>query len=329
MPLNGKIDGKWYYFGSDGVMRTGWVKIGKTKYYYVPETGKLANGIVVINGTPYSFKNGIVSKSASSGVSGGKYYIRKSDGSYVTGKGWTYYNGYKYYFEDDGYSIRMDTESLLTNELKDPHGVLIRVNKSKCQITVYAYDKATGEYCIPVRSFVCSTGQRTPLTKVVNGKKVYFELSNANRWVRLVGPTEDTYTYGQWGMRYDVGINDDGSESKRYFHSVYYDQNPKDADPKNPNYDILAEKFLNVRAWNMLGKVCSHGCIRLETKNVNWIYKKLYKNKDIKVYVDIYESSVAGPYGKMSAVKLPSWHTWDPTDPNMKYKCQEKGCHNY
>ena len=43
--------------------------------------------------------------------------------------------------------------------------------------------------------------------------------------------------------------------------------------------------------------------------------------------VRIYESSTTGPLGKPGAYKLPSWHTWDPTDPTAKKYCDAKGCH--
>lgn len=43
--------------------------------------------------------------------------------------------------------------------------------------------------------------------------------------------------------------------------------------------------------------------------------------------VTIINESGRDPFPKPTAYKLPSWHTWDPTDPNMQYKCKQKGCH--
>ena len=222
-------------------------------------------------------------KVTKSGMHAGKYIIVKSGGEVLTGKGWTRYNGYKYYIESDGHSIRTNTESLVSGA-----SLILKVNKTKCTVNVLAYDSATGTYCIPVRSFVCSPGQATPV------KRCY--LSDQYRWRELMGPC-----WGQWCTRYNGGM---------LFHSVYYNS-------YNNNND------LSVGAWNHLGTICSHGCIRLESINAKWIYE----HKSRIRYVDIYESSNAGPFGKKSAVKLPSWHTWDPTDPNMRSKCRARGCH--
>ncbi len=290
------ISGGKYLFAADGKMLTGWQKVSNKTCYFNPSNGKLSTGLVKINGKSYLLNsNGV--KITSTGTYNGKYVIIKSNGEVLTGNGWTMYNGYKYYIESDGYTIRTNTESLVKGK-----SLIIKVNKNKCVITVYAYDSATKKYDIPVKSFVCSTGKRTPLGR--------HYLKSKNRWVKLVGATEDTNTWGQWGMFYNKELNDDGTWSKRFLHSVYYD-NEKDANS------------LNVRAWNMLGKVCSHGCIRLESVNVKW----LYDNKSRIKYVQIYNGSSYGPFGKRTAVKLPSWHTWDPTDPTMHYKCTARGCH--
>ena len=290
------INGATYFFAADGKMLTGWQTVGGKTRYFLPDTGKLASGLVKVGSKIYWLNsNGV--KVTSSGSLNGKYIIVKSSGEVLTGKGWTMYNGYKYYIENDGHSVRTDTSSLVKGS-----SLILKMNKQKCVVTVYAYDSATKKYDIPVKSFVCSPGKRTPLGR--------HYLKSKNRWVRLVGATEDTNTWGQWGMFYNKEKNSDGTWSKRFFHSVYYDEE------RNPN-------SLNVRAWNMLGKICSHGCIRLESVNVKWIYD----NKSRVKYVQIYESSNPGPFGLKRAVKLPSWHTWDPTDPTMHYKCKQRGCH--
>ena len=147
---------------------------------------------------------------------------------------------------------------------------------------VLAWDEESQSYCLAVKSFICSPGEPTPLGKSY--------LSTRHRWIELVGPT-----WGQWGVRYN---------GSKFFHSVYYDEHND-------------SNTLNVRAYNMLGTICSHGCIRLEAVNAKWLYDR-QKDKPFK-YVNI--------YGKTTALKLPHWHTWDPTDPTMHHLCIEKGCH--
>lgn len=62
---------------------------------------------------------------------------------------------------------------------------------------------------------------------------------------------------------------------------------------------------------------------RLTAGDAKWIYD----NCKLKTTVVIYSKTGYEPLKKPTAYKLPSWHTWDPTDPNMKYKCKQKGCH--
>ena len=277
------IDGAKYGFLKNGKLAKGWQTVEGKKRYF-DDNGKLVEqGFVLIDKKPYILKNGNTTRITKTGIYNGKYVIVKSNGEAVTGKGWTKVNGYKYYFESDGIAIRMDTYSLVRGSK-----MILKVNKSKCMVNVLAYDSATKSFCKVVKCFVCSPGQPTPLGKHYLGSK--------HRWVSLVGPT-----WGQWGCRYD---------GTKFFHSVYYDEEDNN-------------NTLNVRAYNMLGTICSHGCIRLEAVNAKWVYEHRVQFK----YVEIYQSSNPGPFGKLHAVKLPSWHTWDPTDPNMHYKCVQRGCH--
>ena len=46
----------WFYFGSDQLMRTGWIQRDNT-WYYAADTGELQGGIMKINGNVYYFDN--------------------------------------------------------------------------------------------------------------------------------------------------------------------------------------------------------------------------------------------------------------------------------
>lgn len=105
--------------------------------------------------------------------------------------------------------------------------------------------------------------------------------------------------YGQW----DTLITGD-----ILFHSVYYGS-------QNAN-------TLSVYAYNQLGTTCSHGCVRLKAGDAKWIYDNCSLGTKVTV---LYSDS--DPLPKPSSYQLSSGHTWDPTDPEMNYKCREQGCH--
>lgn len=195
---------------------------------------------------------------------------------------WVYEDGYKFYYGSNG-KIKKDVSSIIGKQ----SSYVIKVNKKKNVVTVYAKDGSKG-YIIPVKSMICSAGNATPIG-TYNTQAKY-------RWRTLIGPC-----YGQWCTRIVDGF---------LFHSVYYNS-------YNNN------KTLSVSAYNKLGTTCSHGCVRLTAGDAKWIYD----NCKLKTKVVIYSSSDPGPFGKPTAYKLSSSHTWDPTDPNMKYKCRERGCH--
>jgi hypothetical protein len=51
-----KIDGAWYYFGTDGYMEKGWIKDGAW-WYYLQDNGVMATGKLTIKGNVYEFYN--------------------------------------------------------------------------------------------------------------------------------------------------------------------------------------------------------------------------------------------------------------------------------
>lgn len=46
----------WFYFGNDGVMRTGWIQRDGT-WYFAAETGELQSGLIKVNGNTYYMNN--------------------------------------------------------------------------------------------------------------------------------------------------------------------------------------------------------------------------------------------------------------------------------
>lgn len=232
------------------------------------------------------------------GLTKGKtYYYKvraygKVDGKTVYGSYSSVYTktkaGWRYV---NGYKLYYNANGKLVKDVSSIIGkqssYVIKVNKQMNCVTVYAKDGNNG-YIIPVKAFICSTGYSTPTGTFYTPAKY--------RWHTLMGPS-----YGQWCTRIYSGF---------LFHSVFYNS-------YNNN------NALSVTAYNKLGTTASHGCVRLTAGDAKWIYD----NCKLNTKVIIYNSSSAGPLGKPTAYKLPSWHTWDPTDPNMKSKCKSRGCH--
>jgi len=214
-------------------------------------------------------------------IDGARYYFNPANSS-AKQTGWGYVDGYKLYFGSNGILVT-DLESIIGMQ----SSYVLKVNKQANVVTVYAKDGSNG-YIIPVKSFICSTGEATPLG--------VFSTPNKYRWHELMGPC-----WGQWCTRINGGV---------LFHSVFYNS-------YNNNMN------LSISAYNKLGTTASHGCVRLKAGDAKWIYD----NCSLGTTVTVYNSSTPGPYGKPTAYKLASWHSWDPTDPTAYYKCQQNGCH--
>ena len=118
-----KINGKWYYFGSDGSMQTGFVTLtdtGNKRLVYYNADGQMQYGWQTINGKKYYFNVWTGAAYQGEYKIDGKWYYFGSDGSMQTGfvtltdtgnkrlvyynadgqmqYGWQTINGKKYYF---------------------------------------------------------------------------------------------------------------------------------------------------------------------------------------------------------------------------------------
>ena len=153
------------------------------------------------------------------------------------------------------------------------------------QITsVYARDEY-GEYTIPVRQMLCSTGKvgtdSDPGDWVLNGRKA--------NWCY----------FPKWGgyARYWTRIN--GSIA---FHSVIYHS--------------VSTTNMNTGSYRMLGTRASHGCIRLTVADAKWIYDNCPVGTVVVLYDD---ESDPGPLGKPTPITIDTSDPrrgWDPTDPD-------------
>lgn len=296
-----KIDGALYYFNSNGKLykKTGLRTINGKKYYFT-KSYTMQTGVVKVKGKYYYFQKKDGARYENTGIKkvDGKYYCFTSTHSlksgwyrdknnkryyfdkksYIALTGWNYVGKYKFYFNTKG-QLQQDVRKKLSKKQKSSY--VIKVNRTASCVTVYAKDGSKG-YTIPVVAFVCSAGKDTPTGT--------FRIRDKLRWHELMGPS-----WGQWCEHLTTDI---------LFHSVYYDRERDN-------------KSLNVSAYNKLGTMASHGCIRLTAGDSKWIYD----NCKIGTKVIIYNNKKnPGPFDKPKAQKLSKSHTWDPTDPAFKQK---------
>lgn len=154
---------------------------------------------------------------------------------------------------------------------------LVRVNMSTNVITVFTYDE-NGEYTIPVKAMICSTGDNTPQGS--------FVMSYQARWNGLI--------LDQWGQ-YVSHITGD-----YLFHTV-------------PSATQSASTVI-VSDYNLLGTTASHGCIRITAGDAYWMYINCTAYETL-IEIGYFDND---PLGKPSAIKLPTdtETNWDPTDPD-------------
>ena len=157
----------------------------------------------------------------------------------------------------------------------------IQVNKKTNVVTVYD-KKVNGVYQDPIKAFVCSVGDATPIGT--------FKTPAKYRWHTLMGPS-----YGQYCTRVVGGI---------LFHSVWYYENGKN-------------DTVSVAQYNKLGQTASHGCIRLTVADAKWIYDNCPLGTEVTI---INGTSKNDPLGKPEALKLDTSNKmdWCPTDPDPR-----------
>lgn len=99
------INGAWYYFGSDGYMKTGWINDGG-KWYFLKASGEMQTGTVDIDG---------------------KVYVLATSGEMQTGN--VTIDGATYTFAASGEAIGDKTPTPVVTFT--PNGIIVTPNKSK------------------------------------------------------------------------------------------------------------------------------------------------------------------------------------------------------
>ena len=197
-------------------------------------------------------------------------------------------NGWAYV---DGYKLYFDHNGVLDQDVEDIIGpqdeYMIKVYKWGNYLTIFAKDGDNG-FIIPVKAFITSCGNATPTG--------YYRTPWKSRWCTMVGGSQ-----AQWVTQITGDF---------LFHSVPY--------AVQNNTSLYVDSM-----YNHLGSTRSMGCIRLEAGNAKWIYD----NCKLGTLVHIDPNVNSGPFDKPSFSPVPSWHTWDPTDPTAHHLCQQRGCH--
>ena len=134
-----------------------------------------------------------------------------------------------------------------------PYAITVDVNNQVT--TVYGLDDK-GEYTVPVRRMICSTG-----TKATPSTVGEFTLTGRNaRWCYF--PSYNSHA------QYWTKINDYIA-----FHSVIY---------REGDYNAL-----DTKSYNKLGQRASHGCIRLMVHDSQWIYENIGKGVVVTITEDL------------------------------------------
>lgn len=154
----------------------------------------------------------------------------------------------------------------------------IKVNYGANVVTIYTTD-ADGNYTVPIKAMVCSTGTATPRSGT-------YRIQSRWEWLALVG-----WVYGHYSTQITGNI---------LFHSVPYLEKYNPASLEYWEYDKL-------------GTSASAGCVRLTIADAKWIYNNIPRGTP----VEFYSSADPGPLGKPSAQKISgneACRDWDPTD---------------
>ena len=172
------------------------------------------------------------------------------------------------------------TQKIEEIDISQIDGFYIKVNYLQNVVNIYIKDN-NGEFTIPYKAMICSTGKATPTSGV-------YKMSDRGKWGMMVGRV--------WAQYYSR-IN-----GQILFHSVPYTS-------KSPNK-------LEYWEYDKLGTSASAGCVRLTVEDAKWIYDNCPEGTQVEFYAD----SDPGPLGKPEAIKITeaasNLRGWDPTDQN-------------
>lgn len=155
------------------------------------------------------------------------------------------------------------TENNQTTSISDKK-YYIKVNNEANVVTIYTKDNE-GQYTVPVKAMICSTGTATPTSGT-------YDIKLRWEWLGLFGDV-----YGHYSTQIVGNI---------LFHSVPYLEKGNPASLEYWEYDKL-------------GTSCSAGCVRLTVADAKWIYDNIEQG----TLVEFYSSEEPGPLRKTNRKK--------------------------
>lgn len=213
--------------------------------------------------------------------------IQKQNGLKVTGR--TDEETWNLIFNDA--TIVMPDATPRPQPTAEPSPFAITVDVTNQIVSVYTRDEE-GNYTIPVRQMLCSSGKRgtdSPVGDwVLNGRKA--------KWCY----------FPKWGdyARYWTRIN-----ASVAFHS--------------PIYSEVSLKALKEGSFKMLGQRASHGCVRLAVEDAKWIYDNVGAGTVVTITTKLEEDQELK--SALMAVKpKSSKDTPPPTTPEPEYSKDRK-----
>lgn len=186
------------------------------------------------------------------------------------------------------YAVDVEEFALAETPSDGVYTYAYKVNRAANTVTVYKRD-SNGEYTIPYKAMVCSTGDDTPV-----GTYYTYDDPSSSSWAPY---------YPWWPLYGDVyGMYATGIVGSILFHSVpYYSPDPGD---------------LEFEEYNKLGTSASAGCVRLSVRDMLWVVSHCPEGTMVTFYDD---ADDPGPLGKPEPLRIdvssPN-RGWDPTDPD-------------
>ncbi len=108
----GKIGGTWYYFDSEGWMKTGWIK-EYGNWYYLDDSGAMKTGWCRVSGIWYYLNTSGVMQTGLQTIGGNEYYLNTSSAMQT---GWQNIGDDTYFFASSGARQTINRRALVLGE---------------------------------------------------------------------------------------------------------------------------------------------------------------------------------------------------------------------
>ena len=276
-----QVNGNWYYLKTNGIMATGWNEINNN-WYFMFSSGSMATLWVPYKGYWYYLdpaKGGAMATTPryckTAGNTANDYYFFYTNGKMGTGKGWKKNGAYWYYTHADGTLYRDTTikengksyyldeygrwGDLMDNKAQgysSGTNYLILVDKSTFKVRVYKGSKNNWKR---IKDWDCTHGgSDTP-----NG--VFTIDDHVTKRDATWGWADFDFSSAAFACHISAG---------NYFHSILFNKGTR-GNPYEQSWKILDDE---------LRTTYSHGCIRLELENAEWVWDNIPFGTKVVVY---------------------------------------------